>query len=303
MANVKRILIAGASGLIGTRLTELLLERGHQVSHLSRERKNSSIKSYTWNVKEQTIDTQALQSADVIINLAGAGIADKRWTKNRKQEILESRTQSTLLLFNELKKNKTPVKSFVSASAIGYYGIEDNEKVFIETDKPGHDFLAYVTTQWEQEADKVSTLGIRVVKLRTGIVLSEKGGALKELAKPITWLIGSPLGSGKQNLSWIHIDDLCAMYIKAVEDESMRGAYNATGPYPVTNRKRTKAIARTLHKPILLPPVPGFVLRIILGEMASLVLKGSKVSSEKIQKSGFVYKFDTLEESLANLLL
>src|SRR6185369_8414397 len=173
-----------------------------------------------------------------------------------------------------------PIKTFVSASAIGYYGFED-DKVFIEEDKPGADFLAQVTWQWENEINKIIELGLRVVKIRIGIVLSKEGGALNEMAKPIKLGVGSPLGTGKQFLSWIHIDDLCQMFMKAIEDEKMNGAYNATTNW-CTNEEMTRAIAIILKKPLWLPAVPSFVLKTILGEMANIVLNGSKVSSEKI---------------------
>jgi len=296
------ILITGASGLVGTRLTELLLNKGYSVSHLGRSKENRLVETFTWDIDKFTVEEGALENINTIIHLAGAGVADKRWTPHRKQEILESRTKSSALLFKELKNGNHHVESFISASAIGYYGFDDNETLLTEQSAPGDDFLAQVTKKWEDEVDQISTLGIRVVKLRIGIVLSQKGGALKEMALPIKLFAGSPLGTGNQNLSWIHLDDLCNMFIKAVEDNKLSGPYNATGPYPVTNRNMINAIAKTLHKPLFLPAVPGFVLQIILGKMADVVLNGSKVSSEKIQQTGFKFQFLNLEEALNDLL-
>jgi uncharacterized protein len=296
------ILITGASGLVGSRLTELLLQKGHQVSHLGRSKRAGSVPSFVWDVENKSIDLPALDGVDTIINLAGAGVADKRWTTHRKKEILESRTHSTQLLFEILKKQNHSVKTFVGASAIGYYGLGLNDEVFTEESKAGNDFLASVTKQWEEDTDRIASLGVRVVKLRIGIVLSAKGGALVEMAKPIRLGVGSPLGTGKQYLSWIHIDDLCEMFIKAMEDEKMKGAYNAITTW-LNNANLTKAIARALKKPLWLPPVPNFMMKIILGEMADMVLNGCKVSSEKILKAGFQFKHPNLTDALKNLLV
>lgn len=296
---MSNVLITGASGLVGTRLTQLLLERGHEVSHLGRSKKTGSIKSFVWDVNAGTIDPEALKNIDVVVHLAGAGIADERWTKKRKQEILESRTKSTALLVQKLNESNNSVQALVSGSAIGYYGMTLDAKEFTEASQPGTGFLADVVTAWEAEADQVKN--IRLVKIRTGVVLSKNDGALTEIAKPVRFGIGAPLGTGDQYVSWIHLDDLCGIFIKAIEDESMQGPYNATTG-AVTNRELTKAIAKTLHKPLWLPAVPGFALKIFLGELADLVLYGSNVSSDKIRQAGFTFKFDTLEKALSNLL-
>jgi len=298
----KNILITGASGLIGSRLTERLLEQGYSVSHLGRTTRSGRLRSFVWDVNQNQFDRAALEGVDTIVHLAGAGVADKRWTERRKQEILESRTKSTQLLFNELKKGDHTVKTFVSASAIGYYGFESGNETLTENSAAGKDFLANVTRQWEDEANKIETLGIRLVKIRIGIVLSEKGGALKEMSRPIKLFAGSPLGSEHQYMSWIHLDDLCRIFMMAIDDERLRGPYNGTGPYAVTNRELTQAIAKALHKPLILPAVPAFVLKLLLGEMSDIVLQGSVVSSKKIQQAGFKFQFTTLEEALHDLL-
>jgi uncharacterized protein (TIGR01777 family) len=297
----KRILITGGSGLIGTRLTELLFQQGHDVAHVGRSQRPGRIPSYAWDVKKGTMDRRALDSVDAIVHLAGAGIADQRWTTVRKKEIIDSRVQSTALLYDVLNEGNHQVKSFVAASAIGYYGFGDDHAVFTEASPAGVDFLAQVTKQWEEASDKINLLGIRVIKLRIGIVLSEKGGALKSMATPIRLGLGAALGTGKQYLSWIHLDDLCGAFIKALDDASMQDVYNAVATRPVTNLEMTGAIAKILNKPLWLPAVPGFVLKLMLGEMAAAVTTGSKVSSEKIRKAGFTFQFTELEKALSDL--
>jgi uncharacterized protein (TIGR01777 family) len=303
MNNVKNVLITGGSGLIGKRLTEQLKERGFQVSHLGRSGKAvGSVRTFKWDIDDRSIEKAALQDVGTIIHLAGAGVNDKRWNDQRKKEILKSRTESTRLLKETLSKISHGVKNFISASGIGYYGFAGPEKVFEESDPPGDDFLAKVTSAWEDEAETLTTLGLRVVKIRIGVVLSAEGGALKALAQPIRLNAGAPLGSGAQFLSWIHIDDLCRIFIRAIEDESMRGVYNAVAPTPVTNKEMTQAIAATLHKPLLLPPIPGFVIRMAVGGVAEIVLNGSVVSSKKIERTGFSFQYKALSDALQDLL-
>ncbi|MBX2965109.1 MAG: TIGR01777 family oxidoreductase [Cyclobacteriaceae bacterium] len=297
----KRVLITGASGLVGTKLTEMLMQEGIDVIHLGRSAKKKQVPSFIWDIQHGVIDEEALKGVDAIVHLAGAGVADKRWTEKRKQEIRESRTRSTQLLVEQLKKTNHQVKTFVSASAIGYYGFEGDE-VCTEASKPGSDFLASVVKDWETEIDKVQELNIRTVKIRIGIVLSKRGGALAEMAKPVRWGVGAALGTGKQYMSWIHIEDLCRMFIYALRNEQLQGAYNGVGPYWVTNKELTTAIAKVLKKPLWLPPIPGFVLNLMLGEMADLVVKGSKVSGRKIVEVGFTYTHPNLEEALTSLL-
>ena len=295
------ILITGASGLIGSRLTELFLQRGHRIAHLGRSKRAGAVPSFVWDISKGEIDSRALEGVEVIVHLAGAGIADKRWSPERKLEIAQSRTKSSELLFNVLMKSKHNVRAVVSASAIGYYGCGLNDHVQTEESKPGDDYLAKVVVDWEKEVDRIASLGVRVVKIRTGIVLSEKGGALKEMAGAVRWGVGSPLGTGRQIVSWIHLDDLSNIFIRAAEHESMQGPYNGVSPHPVTNLKMTRAIAKQLGRPLWLPPVPYFVLRLVVGEMAYVVVNGSNVSSEKIQKTGFEFQFNDLESALSDL--
>jgi hypothetical protein len=298
----QNILITGGSGMIGTRLTQLLTQRGYSVSHLGRTARHDGVKTYLWDIHKRTIDRSALATADAVVHLAGANVGEKRWTKKRKRDILQSRLESTELLYQELRKGKHNVMTLVSASAVGYYGSGRDQYYFTEKDKQGQGFQADVVAKWERAVDKIATLGIRVVKLRGGVVLSEKGGALKEMMLPVKLYVGSPLGTGDQMMSWIHIDDLCRMYIKAIEDESMEGVYNAVAPNPVSNKEFTKIIARTLKKPIWLPRVPGFVIEILFGEMAEVVLQGSMISSEKIESARFDFKFVNVQDALQDLL-
>ena len=299
---VSKILITGASGLIGKRLTEMLRAEGHEVFHLGRTKQAFEARAYLWDVKKKYIEQGALDGKDIIIHLAGAPVADKRWSKAHKQDILESRTQSTRLLFEELKKRKHQVHSVICASAIGYYGFENNSHEYVETDEPGKDFLAHVVQRWEVEQEHFRQLNVRLVNIRIGIVLSKEGGALEQMIKPVKYYLGAPLGTGKQNMSWIHINDICGMFVKAVQDKSMEGPYNGVAPAPATNREVTKAIGRALRKPVFLPAVPGFLLKAVLGEMADLVLQGSNVSARKILNAGYKFQFPTLDGAVSDLI-
>jgi len=301
MDTSKRILITGASGLVGSHLTERLLKNGYDVAHLSRGTKGA-VPTFQWDVDSGNLDAKAFEGVDAIIHLAGASVADKRWTKKRKKEILDSRVKSTQLLFNELQKNKHIVRQFISASAIGYYGLTDDEKVFKENDLPGSDFLAQVTRQWEHEVEKFSSIGIREARMRIGVVLAKEGGALEPISKTVKYYLGAPLGSGDQYMSWIHIDDVCGLFIHALENQDLSGPVNAVAPNPVTNKALTRAVADHLGKPMFFPAVPHFALRIILGEMADMVTRGSKISADKAIQSGYRFKFKTLDAALDDLL-
>jgi uncharacterized protein (TIGR01777 family) len=301
MAKAKKVLITGASGLIGTRLTELLQQKHYDVVHLGRRRKQGPVTSFTWDINKYFIEPGAFTGVDAIVHLAGAGVADERWTEKRKEELIKSRTRSTRLLHDELKKGHHHVTCFACASGIGYYGVEDKGLTLSENDKAGTDFLAQLSRQWEAEADMIAAL-MRVCKLRTGFVLSERGGALPPLARAVKWLVGSPLGTGKQIINWIHIDDLCGIYIRMIEDESLHGAYNGVAPNPVTNLEFTRAVSDVLKKPLFFPAVPAFVLKVLFGEMAYLLLKGGAVSGEKIRQAGYVFQYTDLKQALSDLL-
>lgn len=288
--------------MIGRRLTELLLQKGCRVSHLGRSRRPGHVPSFAWDLDRGTIEDGTFDGIDTVIHLAGAGIADKRWSISVKQEIRDSRIKSSALLNRHLKQNPHSVSTVVGASAIGYYGFGLRDDLLTEESPPGKDFLADVVVGWEKEVDRLETLGIRVVKIRIGIVLSEDGGALKEIARPIRWGIGAALGTGRQMVSWIHLDDLCEMFVMAVQLELMRGSFNGTAPSPVTNHQFTEAIAKTLRRKILLPNIPSTAMHLLIGEMADLVLFGSNVSCKKIQATGLEFHYPDLLAALKDLL-
>ncbi len=304
------ILITGGTGLVGSRLTDKLLGYKYEVSWLSRNKKNhrSDVTVYEWNITQNYIEQGALETADAIIHLAGAGVADEKWSQKRKQIIRDSRILSTKLLYDTLaasehyRYSKHFPKVFIGASAIGIYGLNTENQFITEESPHTDDFLAQVTKDWETEMDKFEKLNIPVTKLRIGMVLSKHGGALEKLALPVKFGAGAALGSGKQYLSWIHIDDLCEMFVKALETNTMRGAYNAVAPHPITNIQMTQKIAKILNRPLFLPNVPEFVLKLGLGEMATIVTGGSRISSKKIEKTGFEFKYQTIDEALENLL-
>lgn len=303
---MQTVLITGGTGLVGKALGQALLAKGYRVIILTREiSRQSSIAHLTyanWNVEQQTIDKQALTSADYIIHLAGAGVADKRWSAKRKKEILDSRVNSSKLIVDSLQTVQHNVKAVVSASAIGWYGpdaVVPNPTPFVETDQPHTDFLGSTCKLWEESIEPVTAGGIRLVKLRTGIVLSKEGGALKEFLKPLKFGVAAVLGNGKQVISWIHIDDLISMYIAAIENEKMSGAYNAVAPVPVSNKQLTLTLAKS-RKTFFIPiHVPSFILKIVLGEMSVEVLKSATVSSSKIEDTGFLFRFSAIDKALA----
>lgn len=297
----EKFLITGASGLVGTRITELLQQEKAAVTHLVRSPKPGGVPQYGWNPEQQKIDPTALEGVSTIIHLAGADVADKRWTPSRKKELYDSRIQSTRLLVETLRQQRGTVTTIVAASAIGYYGFGTDTKIFSEDDAPADDFLATLTRDWEHEIDEARALGIRVVKLRIGIVLSHRGGALQQLVRPIRWGVGAALGNGQQFLSWIDLDDLCRMFLFAARTPSVAGAYNATVDW-CTNTELTKAAAKLLNKPLFLPPVPAAVLRLMLGEMATIVVEGSRVSGKKIKSAGMTFQYPTLAASLQHQL-
>lgn len=297
------ILITGGTGLIGKKLAQLLIEKGYCVSFLSRTvEQNSNIPAYLWNIEKKYIDPKALAAAHYIIHLAGAGMADKRWTNARKEELEYSRVHSTNLLFQEIKKQNKSLKAFISSSAVGYYGSFTSGKTYTENDPPAHDFLGKTCQFWEKAANQFHKEGIRTVKLRLGVVLSDKGGALPKMAKPIKYYAGAVLGTGKQYMPWIHVDDVCAIFLKAIEDIGMNGIYNVVSPQHTTNKEFTKTLARILKKPLLLPNIPSFILKIFLGEMATMLLTGSRVSSRKLIAAGYSFQYSQLESALNDLI-
>lgn len=295
------MLIGGGSGLIGSRLTRLLLKKGYQVAWLSRSGDHkTSFRVYHWDVEAGKIEQEAIARADHVINLAGAGIASKSWSEERKMHLINSRVKSNLLLQQTAKKMAVPLKTFISASAAGYYGHRDDE-ILTEESPPSDDFLGRCCRKWEQAADTFTELGVRTVKIRTGIVLSTEGGALPSIEKPVKMGLGAPLGKGDQWVSWIHLDDVCRMYIHAIEHTAMNGSYNAAAPHPVSNATLTRTLASTLKKPLWLPNVPAFTIKAMIGQRAHLVLDSARLSDRKILQSGFKFRYPTLEEAFGDL--
>ena len=287
------VLITGGTGFIGQALQKYLVNAGHEVRILSR---NSG-----WDVVNQMMSPHVLDEIDAIVHLAGAGIAEKRWTSTRKKELISSRVDSTRLLAHALRTEKHQVHTLVSASAIGYYGADSGQKTCVETTDSGTDFLAECTRAWEDAVDEIKDL--RVVKLRIGLVMERDGGIFPVLAQPIRLFAGFILGTGDQGQSWIHRDDLVRMFAQALTDERAEGVYNAVAPEPLTHAAMTQEIAGALHRPVWWPHVPAFMLQLILGEMACLVTGGNFVSSQKIQNElGFTFTYKRFSEAIKQLV-
>jgi len=295
------ILITGASGLIGPKLIRNLLEKGHSVSVLSRNpHKIKGVQVFKWDIDNQTIDNESLNGVDTIIHLAGAGIADERWTKARKQLIVDSRVLSTQLLYRAIEETKAPIKTIISASAVGFYGDRADE-ILTESSSNGTGFLADCCRQWENAVDEGQKFGVRLVKFRIGLVLAKQGGALAKLETPVSLFLGAPLGSGKQWMPWIHVKDLLALFEKAIENPEFEGTFNACSPIPVTNFEFTKILAKTLFRPVWPIKVPKFVLKAVLGEMSQVILISNHTSSQKLINTGFKFRYAGLDEALKEI--
>jgi len=298
--NNKHILLTGGTGLIGSKLTQQLLDKGYKVSHLSRSAGNNpQVKTYLWDVNKGDIDEHCIDGIDIIVHLAGAGIADKRWTDERKKEIIDSRIKSIELIYNLLGHKKHQINSVISASGIGYYS-DRGDELMTETSPPQNDFISKCCVEWEAAIDKGKAFNLRILKMRTGIVL-DRGGALPKMAIPVKLYVGSPLGNGRQWVSWIHWQDVIDMYLYGIENDKLDGIYNMVTPNPVTNKQLTQAIARQLHKPLWLPDVPAFFLKLLLGEMSAVVLGSTKVSAQKIEDAGFKFKYPGITPALKEI--
>lgn len=300
--NMPSVLIGGGSGLIGTCLSQLLQEEGFEVLHLSRSpRPDAPFRTFKWDVEKGEIDEQAIRSADYVVNLAGAGIADKLWTASRKALIMSSRRQSTELLAKAFQRLEHYPKAYLASTAIGYYGDRGNEWVD-ENSPAGEGFLADSTQAWEQAIQQVEDTGVRTVRIRIGIVLSTQGGALEKMLIPFRFYAGTYFGDGQQWYSWVHIDDLCRLFIHALRQTEMTGVYNGVAPNPVTNKALTEAVKRALQSPALLLPAPAFALRLAMGEMADVVLDSARVKAEKTIGSGFEFRYPEVQPALEDLL-
>jgi hypothetical protein len=298
-----KILITGGSGSIGKHLIPKLLFKGHQVAIIGRSKRDiPGVESFVWDLKKGSLDERALKDVTHIIHLAGAGIADKSWSLARKKEILESRVKPMKLLADALISRNQRIKAFISSSAVGYYGGITSDKVFSETDNPENDFLGSTCKMWEDAVQYFKSVADREVRVRTSVVLMKDAGALRKLALPTKLGFGAAVGSGKQWMPWIHIDDLTELYLETIEDGRYNGPFNAVAPQHVTQTDLIRAIGKTLGRPTFLPPIPSFLIKTVLGEMATVVTEGSRVSSQRLIDTGFEFQYPNIQTALTDLL-
>ncbi|GAB4201411.1 MAG: TIGR01777 family oxidoreductase [Bacteroidia bacterium] len=307
---MKSVLITGGTGLIGRHLSEKLLQQGYTVHLLSRQKNivnkptpthhQSKIKIFQWDFNNNYIDPNAFENVGYVIHLTGANIA-KRWTPSYKKTILTSRIKTAELLINTIIKNNISIEKFVGASAIGYYGMKTDEKIYTEVDAKGNDFLADTCHQWEKAYDPLIQHQIPTAIVRIGLVLSANGGIYK-LLKPVFQMgLGSAIGSGKQYMPWIHIDDLCRIFIHLMTNKELQGIYNAVSDEILNNAEFSKKLAQSLNAPFFLPNIPEWALKMILGEQHQMLTTGLKISNEKIKQTGFVFRFSKLSNALADI--
>jgi uncharacterized protein (TIGR01777 family) len=299
---METILITGI-GLIAKATGKLLSLKGYNVHYLTRNpNRHPALKTFKWNLSSKEIDVSAFKDVTTIIHLAGANIGESRWTKKRKEEILKSRTVSTQLLYDTVKANNIALDAFVAASAIGYYGAITTGKIFEENDTPGSDFLGKTCQSWEQTLNQFTLLNTRTVILRTGVVLAKNESAFQKLIKPFQNNVGASLGSGKQYMPWIHINDIANLYLFCIQNKSISGIFNAVAPSYMDNREITEAISRKLNKKNWLPNIPSTLLYLLFGEMSKILTAGSRVCPKKIIKEGFKFKYKNFDRVLDNLL-
>jgi uncharacterized protein (TIGR01777 family) len=296
----KNVLITGGTGFVGKHLTALLIDSGYSVSILSRTKKKSTdtIFYYTWDVEKQLIENEAVLNADFVVHLAGENIAGKRWSKERKEAIISSREESAKLIYIVVKKYGKKLDAFISASGVGIYGAINGQAICVEDQKPANDFLGLTCQKWEAAANQFQKEGIRTVKIRTGLVVGPNDGFLEKLKPLFKYRLGSALGTGKQYMPWIHIDDLCAIYLEAIQNADMTGAYNAAINDDTTNASFSATFAQVYGYKTWLPNVPAFIMKLALGEMAKLLLTGRRVSNEKIKAVGFTFKWQKLDDAI-----
>ncbi len=293
----KRIIIAGGSGMIGRALTTYLLNLGHEVEWLSHSGSSGPVPVHAWNPSKGELPSSAIRSADVVVNLAGAGIADKRWTASRKEVLRSSRIDGNIALAQLLEEDAGRVKSFVSSAAMGIYGDRDQKWCKEEDDIEGNDFLVEICRGWEKSIRKVAAVGLRAVWLRISVVLSMEGGALPKIEGPMQYGVANYFGSGRQFYSWIHIRDLVRVFAQAIESEDMNGAYNAAAPKPLPMKEWINELVEVYPKSPWVVPVPAFALRIGLGEMADVLLNSVRLDIQKLEQTGFKFEYPTLAEA------
>ena len=297
------VIITGGSGLIGKALSKKLIAEGHNVRILSRTpNPHAAFPAFFWDVEKQVIDENAFDGVDHIVHLAGEGVADKRWTDQRKKEVIDSRVNSMKLITGVVKKKDLVLKSFVGASATGIYGMITSEKIFVETDNGVEDFLSHTCEVWEQSYDEISTLSDKTTIVRISVVLSKQGGALKRLLPLFKLGLGSAVGSGSQYMPWIHIDDLVSILHNSLFNPDFKGVYNAVAPEHVTSETFSHELAKALHKPFFVPNVPSFALKLVFGEMANVLLLGSRVSNKKLSDLGFQFKYPLLKNAFEQIV-
>ncbi len=300
--NVDTVLITGYSGLVANHLSNHLIKEGFIVKGLTQNKAQLSQSVFYWNVNKQIIDERALENVNYVIHLAGAGIADKRWTVERKKEIIDSRVQSTLFLAQSFNKANIKIKALIGTSAIGYYGAVTSEKTFTENDPAGKDFISNCCVQWEKSYQAFKHLTDRIVILRLPTVLSENGGALQKILPIVKLGLASPIGNGKQFMPLICMDDLVKLYEFAITSHDLYGTFNANAPLSVTNKDFMTGLAKALHKPYFMPNTPSIILKALYGELACVLLYGSRVNSSKILSAGFSFSYPTLDDMLKRIL-
>lgn len=298
---MKKILIAGGTGFVGKQLIPFLVEKGYSIHVLTRKpsaNSSKNIRFFQWEIERQYIDKKAFEGVEILINLTGANIGEKRWTEQRKKEIIDSRINSIDVLYQYISGNKFNINTFISSSAVGFYGAVTTDKTFVETSENGNDFLASVCQKWEDAALKFNDLGIRTIILRKGVILGKEGGMVKKLSPLAKLGINVSLGSGKQYLPWIDIRDLVRLYDFILSNTQLKGIFNAVATEQITMSDLSKALLQAFGKKSFLPNAPAFVIRLLFGEMAVMLLDGSKVSNEKLKTTGFIFEFDTIGKSL-----
>jgi uncharacterized protein (TIGR01777 family) len=297
----KIVLITGANGMLAKHVAKQL-EGEYSIRFLTRKVTRSG--EFLWDLENKKIDSNALKDVHTVVHLAGSSIAKKRWTKKRKALILSSRVDGARLILDECKKNDITFDTFISASAVGYYGTTTTDAIYTEENESGTDFLSTVCKEWENAAYafELSSVAKRVAILRIGVILASNNGALQKIARPIKSRIGSAIGSGMQYMPWIHIDDLSRLFNFVIVNEELSGNFNAVAPEHVTNKELTKRIAKVFHRKLILPNVPGIVIRILFGEMSGVILDGSRVSSNKIVRAGFEFEYGELDNALSSVL-